>query len=105
MALNRLCCVGIQARRPRYYSEGEEREDNSLWSQTAPLPDLVPVDQGQRERSHSSLDNDLHMHYHGSERHVGRQLRHMSDEYDQLYGIRENNHPAIGMLVGGVLSC
>lgn len=68
--------------RLRCYSEGEETVGvSALLSGAGPLPDLVPVPPGQRERSLSVPDMEHLQRQRRQAREVGRELRRISDEF------------------------
>ena len=72
--------TGSAVRRLRYYSEGEESVGVSSLAR-GPLPDIVPVTHGHRERSLSAPDLESLQRQRVAAREVGRELRRISDEF------------------------
>lgn len=82
-------------RRLRYYSEGEESVGASALA-CGPLPDIVPVTHGHRERSLSAPDLEALQRQRVAAREVGRELRRISDEFVRSHeAMRGNPHGAL----------
>ncbi|XP_076441623.1 uncharacterized protein LOC143280813 [Babylonia areolata] len=82
---------GSAVRRLRYYSEGEESVGVSTLIR-GPLPDLVPVTQGHRERSLSAPDLESLQRQRMAAREVGRELRRISDEFVRNHEALRDHH-------------
>ncbi|XP_070181746.1 uncharacterized protein [Littorina saxatilis] len=94
---------GSAVRRLRYYSEGEESVNVSSLT-NGPLPDIVPVTHGHRERSLSAPDLEAMQRQRAIAQEVGRELRRISDDFVRRHEeLREDPNPN-GALVSRRLS-